>query len=56
MNKYRDDMKALQKFISDCFDEALFEFDSDDDNYLIKIQEAYEEKVRLENEDKLTLN
>ena len=49
-------MKALQKFISDCFDEALFEFDSDDDNYLIKIQEGYEEKVRLENEDKLTLN
>ena len=56
MNKYRDDMKAFQKIISDYFDEALFEFDPDDDNSLIKIQEAYEEKVRLENEDKLTLN
>ena len=49
-------MKAWQKLICDCFDEALFEFDSDDDNSFIKIQEAYEEKVRLENEDKLTLN
>ena len=49
-------MKAWQKIISDCFDETLFEFDPDDDNSLIKIQEAYEEKVRLENEDKLTLN
>ena len=49
-------MKAWQKIISDCFDEALFEFDPDDDNSLIKIQEAYEEKVRLENKDKLTLH
>ena len=56
MNKYRDDMKAWQKIINDCFDEALFDWDPDDDDNLIKIQEAYEEKVRLENEDKLTLN
>ena len=49
-------MKAWQKIISDYFDEALFKFDPDDDNSLIKIQEAYEEKVRLENEDKLTLH
>ena len=49
-------MKAFQKLISDCFDEALFAWNPDDDNSLIKISEAYEEKVRLENEDKLTLH
>jgi len=56
MNKYRDDMKAWQKIINDCFDETLFSWNPDDDNSLIKIQEAYEEKVRLENEDKLALH
>ena len=49
-------MKAWQKIINDCFDETLFSWNPDDDNSLIKIQEAYEEKVRLENEDKLALH
>ena len=60
MNKYRKDMqkweKELEKIISDLFFEACIDWDLDDDNSLIKISEAYEEKVRLENEDKLTLH
>ena len=60
MNKYRKDMqrweKELEKIISDFFFEECIDWDLDDDNSLIKISEAYEEKVRLENEDKLTLH
>ena len=60
MNKYRKDMqkweKELEKIIFDLFFEAFIDWDLDDDNSLIKISEAYEEKVRLENEDKLTLH
>ena len=47
--------KELEKIISDFFFEACIHWDLDDDNSLIKISEAYEEKVRLENEDKLTI-
>ncbi len=60
MNKYRKDMqkweKELKKIIFDLFFEAFIDWDLDDDNSLFKIAEAYEEKVRLENEDKLTLH
>ena len=48
--------KELEKIISDLFFEAFIDWDLDDDNSLFKIAEAYEEKVRLENEDKLTLH
>ena len=48
--------KELEKIISDLFFEACIDWDLDDDNSLIKISEAYEEKVSLENEDKLTLH
>ena len=58
MNKYRKDMqrfeKAFEKIISDV---SLKEYlDWNWDNSLFKIAEAYEEKIRLENEDKLTLH
>ena len=60
MNKYRKDMqkweKELKKIIFDLFFEAFIDWDLDDDNSLFKIAEAYEEKVSLENEDKLTLH
>jgi len=48
--------KELEKIIFDLFFEAFIDWDLDDDNSLFKIAEAYEEKVRLENEDKLTLH
>ena len=58
MNKYRRDMqrleKAFEKIISDVSLKECFNWDWD--NSFFKIQEAYEEKVRLENEDKLTLH
>ena len=60
MNKYRKDMqrweKVFEKIMSENPLELSFDWDLDDDNSLIKISEAYEEKVRLENEDKLTLH
>ena len=58
MNKYRRDMqrleKAFEKIISDVSLKECFNWDWD--NSLFKIAEAYEEKIRLENEDKLTLH
>ena len=58
MNRYRKDMKgfekAFEKIISDVSLKECFNWDWD--NSFFKIQEAYEEKVRLENEDKLTLH
>ena len=58
MNKYRKDMqrleKAFEKIISDVSLKECFNWDWD--NSLFKISEAYEEKIRLENEDKLTLH
>ena len=48
--------KELEKIIFDLFFEAFIDWDLDDDNSLFKIAEAYEEKVSLENEDKLTLH
>ena len=58
MNKYRRDMqrleKAFEKIISDVSLKECFNWDWD--NSFFKIQEAYEEKIRLENEDKLTLH
>ena len=58
MNKYRKDMqrfeKAFEKIISDVSLKECFNWDWD--NSLFKIAEAYEEKIRLENEDKLTLH
>ena len=61
MNKYRKDMKefekAIKKLMSDDVDlEQAWEWSGGDDACLYKIAEAYEEKVRLENEDKLTLH
>ena len=58
MNKYRKDMqrleKAFEKIISDVSLKECFNWDWD--NSLFKIAEAYEEKIRLENEGKLTLH
>ena len=58
MNKYRKDMqrfeKAFEKIISDVSLKECFNWDWD--NSLFKTAEAYEEKIRLENEDKLTLH
>ena len=58
MNKYRKDMKRfekeLEKIMSDVYLKECFNWDWD--NSFFKIQEAYEEKIRLENEDKLTLH
>ena len=48
--------KAFEKIMSENPLELGSYWDLDDDNSLIKISEAYEEKVRLENEDKLTLH
>ena len=60
MNKYRKDMqkweKVFEKIMSEDPFETLINWNLDDDNSLFKIAEAYEEKVRLENEDKLTLH
>ena len=60
MNKYKKDIqrwkKAFEKIMSENPLELGSYWDLDDDNSLIKISEAYEEKVRLENEDKLTLH
>ena len=46
--------KALEKIISEISLKECFDWDWD--NSFFKIQEAYEEKIRLENEDKLTLH
>ena len=46
--------KAFEKIISDVSLKECFNWDWD--NSFFKIQEAYEEKIRLENEDKLTLH
>ena len=58
MNKYRKDMKRfekeLEKIMSDVDLEQSLAWR--DDGWLFEIAEAYEEKVRLENEDKLTLH
>ena len=55
MNKYRKDMqrweKELEKIMSD-----VWGWSGWNDACLFEIAEAYEEKVRLENEDKLTLH
>ena len=60
MNNYRKDRqeiaKALEKIISDVDLEQVWDWSGGDDACLYKIAEAYEEKVRLENEDKLTLH
>ena len=60
MNKYRKDMqeweKALKKIMSDVDLEQVWEWSGRNDACLFEIAEAYEEKVRLENEDKLTLH
>ena len=60
MNKYRKDMKGfakeLKKIMSDVDLEQVWDWSGGDDGWLFEIAEAYEEKVRLENEDKLTLH
>jgi|TARA_B100001964_G_scaffold149648_1_gene164827 hypothetical protein len=60
MNKYRKDMqefeKALKKIMSDVDLEQVWDWSGGNDACLFEIAEAYEEKVRLENEDKLTLH
>ena len=60
MNKYRKDRleiaKALEKILSDVDLEQVLDWSGGDDGWLFEIAEAYEEKVRLENEDKLTLH
>ena len=60
MNKYRKDMqefeKALKKIMPDVDLEQAWEWAGGNDACLFEIAEAYEEKVRLENEDKLTLH
>ena len=61
MNKYRKDRqeiaKALEKIISDVDLEQVLDWSGGDDGgWLFEIAEAYEEKVRLENEDQLTLH
>mgnify|MGYP004355784065 FL=1 len=48
--------KVFEKIMSEDPFETLINWNLDDDNSLFKIAEAYEEKVRLENEDKLTLH
>ena len=52
MNKYRKLRQKWEKIIFELSSEASIDWDLD----LIKMAEAYEEKVRLENEDKLTLH
>ena len=60
MNKYRKDMKGfakeIKKLMSDIDPEQVWKCTDGDDGWLFEIAEAYEEKVRLENEDKLTLH
>ena len=60
MNKYRKDMqefeKTLKKIMSDVDLEQVWDWSGGNDACLFEIAEAYEEKVRLENEDKLTLH
>ena len=58
MNKYRKDMQRLEKAFEEIISDVSLKecFNWDWDNSFFKIQEAYEEKVRLENEDKLTLH
>ena len=60
MNKYRKDMqefeKALKKIMSNVDLEQVWDWSGGNDACLFEIAEAYEEKVRLENEDKLTLH
>ena len=60
MNKYRKDMrrfeKVIEKLMSDVDLEQVWEWGGGDDVWLFEIAEAYEEKVRLENEDQLTLH
>ncbi len=60
MNKYRKDMqrfeKEIEELMSDVDLEQVWDWSGGDDACLYKIAEAYEEKVRLENEDKLTLH
>ena len=60
MNKYRKDIeefeKALKKIMSDVDLEQVWDWSGGNDACLFEIAEAYEEKVRLENEDKLTLH
>jgi len=61
MNKYRKDRqeiaKELEKIISDVDLEQVLDWSGGEDGgWLFEIAEAYEEKVRLENEDKLTLH
>ena len=58
MNKYRKDMKEFEKAFEKIISEVSLKecFDWDWDNSLFKIAEAYEEKIRLEYEDKLTLH
>ena len=60
MNKYRKDMqrfaKEIKKLMSDIDLEQVWDWSGGNDACLFEIAEAYEEKVRLENEDKLTLH
>ena len=60
MNKYRKDMqrfaKEIKKLMSDIDPKQVWKCTDGDDGWLFEIAEAYEEKVRLENEDKLTLH
>ena len=42
--------------MSDVDLEQVWDWSGGDDGWLFEIAEAYEEKVRLENEDKLTLH
>ncbi len=46
----------LKKIMSDVDLEQVWEWSGRNDACLFEIAEAYEEKVRLENEDKLTLH
>ena len=48
--------KTLKKIMSDVDLEQVWDWSGGDDGWLFEIAEAYEEKVRLENEDKLTLH
>ena len=48
--------KEIEELMSDVDLEQVWDWSGGDDACLYKIAEAYEEKVRLENEDKLTLH
>jgi len=56
MNKYKKEMQRLEKMLENFMSEYSPNWNLDDDNSLIKIAEAYEEKVCLEKEYKLTLH